>query len=150
MVLKINWNEYEELIYKLFEKVKCEPFDQILCIGRGGFLIGDILSRVCHKPLSVILASSYNGNQRTHFHWSPIANLVPMMGTILIVDDMVDSGTTLSIVKERVMHKHGVTSIKTAVIWKKENSKCQPDFFVKHIEKDVWIEQPFEQYTGVK
>ena len=66
MVLKVNWEEYEQLIYKLYEKVKYEPFDQILCIGRGGFLIGDILSRVCEKPLSVILASSYNGKEQNH------------------------------------------------------------------------------------
>lgn len=147
-MLKVNWEEYEQLIYKLYEKVKYEPFDQILCIGRGGFLIGDILSRVCEKPLSVILASSYNGKEQNHLRWSPIANLQPILGTVLLVDDMVDSGTTLSIIKKRVINRQGVTSVKTGVIWKKENSKFMPDFFVEHIGKDVWIEQPFEKNTG--
>ena len=51
MKTKTNWNEYQQLISELAIKVKTTypevlPYDQILCLARGGLLIGDAFNRI--------------------------------------------------------------------------------------------------------
>ena len=65
--LYVSWDEYHMLIERLALKVAHSdwPFDQILCLARGGMRPGDVLSRVFDKPLAIMATSSYRAEAGT-------------------------------------------------------------------------------------
>lgn len=144
-MIKVGWSDYENYIRNVAEKIDKDTFDSILCIGRGGFLLGDAFSRIFKKPLSVIMCKSYKNQTKEELQFSPIASFTKQIeGRLLIVDDMVDSGQTIKKVIS-FLESIGIQDPKVAVIWKKNNSVIDPDYYLFDIDKDVWIEQPFER-----
>lgn len=142
--MKILWYQYEDLLRKIIKKVQQFDFDHVVCIGRGGFLIGDAISRALDIPLAVVMAQSYFLRDQEQLKISDIAFINYLDGNILLVDDLVDTGNTLIDVKKVLYDYDSVGLVMTAVIWKKKNSKFVPDYFVEEIDSSVWIEQPFE------
>lgn len=142
----IDWETYYRKLKDLSEKVSKDYFDYVVCIGRGGFLIGDYLSRKLEKPLAVIMASSYvdKTNKQKDLIWSELASSQVVTGHVLLVDDLCDSGETLQEIKKVVSYHSNVSGVKTATIWVKEKSKFTPDYFVEKC-KTEWICQPFEE-----
>ena len=61
----------------------------------------------------------------------------------LIVDDLSDTGETLEKIKQQLEQQYSNIKMRTAVIWIKEGSTFNPDFFASRVPK-VWIHQPFE------
>jgi len=61
--LYISWSDYHRKIEDLAVKIDESQwnFDRIVCLARGGLRAGDILSRIFHKPLAILAASSYSG-----------------------------------------------------------------------------------------
>ena len=56
---------------------------------------------------------------------------------ILVVDDLVDSGQTMSVVTKLFANK-----VKTAVLFRKPTTKFEPDFFVAEVGE--WVVFPYE------
>ncbi len=148
----ISWNEYYSLIKNLAEQLKPEieagNINQILCLARGGTIIGDALGRIFNLPISIMFTSSYNlDNQRSELIiGDSIAKQYNILrDKVLIVDDLVDSGTTLEKIKD---HFYELTGNKayTAVIWKKTTCSLEPDYYVTTMLPTDWIVQPFEEF----
>ena len=61
--LYVSWDEYHRAIEVLALKVHESgwPFNQIVCIARGGLRVGDTLSRIFKLPLAIISTQSYTG-----------------------------------------------------------------------------------------
>ena len=107
--LYVSWDEYHMLIERLALKVHNSgwPFDQILCLARGGMRPGDVLSRVFDKPLAIMSTSSYRAEAGTIQGRLDMAKYITMpkgelAGRVLLVDDLADSGVTLKAVVERL------------------------------------------------
>ncbi len=149
-ILYITWRSYYDTAKRLAYLIQNSgfQFDTIICIARGGMPIGDYLSRCFKVPLGIIIASSYKDNetQQSQLQISNhIAVLEKMGKQILLVDDLVENGTTLAAVKEFIETRFYPTTVKTAVLWFKVTSCITPDFYVgPPIKKETWIEQPFE------
>ena len=94
-----SWNEYirlnEELVYKVAKSGW--QFDCLICLSRGGMRPGDFFSRIYGKPLAVLATSSYREAKGTVQSNLDIADcmtgLAELKGKVLLVDDMVDSGS---------------------------------------------------------
>ena len=151
--LNISWDEYHQAIELLAAKIdrSQSEFDRIICLARGGLRVGDILSRIFHKPLAILATSSYRDNTHDREKLS-IANHLTMttdrLGSrVLLVDDLVDSGITLqqTIIWLRDRYPE-IQQIKTAVIWYKDSSIYVPDYYVSYLPDNPWIHQPFEKY----
>lgn len=155
---EINWNQYQQLIKDLALKVKTSypaviPYDQILCLARGGLIIGDAFNRIFKIPLAVLFTSSYKINQSRGelFIDNQIAKQTNKLGKkILVVDDLVDSGHTLTGVIQNIKNNYQPEIIHTAVIWKKKSSMFHPEFYVKETSDEEWIIQPFETFDDFK
>lgn len=149
-----NWNEYQDLILELSQKIKDKysdniPYDQILCLARGGLMVGDAFNRIFNIPLAILFTSSYKLNKTRGELYidNQIAKQTNHLGKkILIVDDLVDSGVTLQGVIANIQNNYNPELIHTAVLWKKDSSILIPDFFVKETSQDDWIVQPFEAF----
>ena len=142
---RVTWEDMESLNKKLVDKLHKERFDCLLCIGSGGLILGKLIADSKAILLSAIIAKSYNkgGKTRQKVRLSNIATISPLRGKVLVVDDLADSGETLSAVIDLLKTFPNITSIKTAVTFTKPQSKITPDYFVE--ETTSWIVFPYEK-----
>jgi uncharacterized protein len=155
--LYVSWDEYHMLIDRLALKVAASgwPFDQILCLARGGMRPGDVLSRVFDKPLAIMATSSYRAEAGTIQGRLDMAKYITLPkgdlgGRVLLVDDLSDSGETLRAVVERLRGIPSISELRSAVIWTKGKSTYTPDYFVELLPTSPWIHQPFEEYDNLR
>jgi hypoxanthine phosphoribosyltransferase len=152
--LYINWSEYNQSIERLAVKVNESgwSFNQIVCIARGGLRVGDTLSRIFKLPLAIISTQSYTGKAGKERGRLTVAEhmtmTTPTLGErVLLVDDLVDSGVTLDVVKRHLLETYpAIEDLRTAVLWYKACSKSAPDYCVEYLPDNPWIHQPFEPY----
>ena len=156
--LTVTWEQYNALVERLALIVHESgyPFDQIICIARGGMRVGDVLSRIFDTPLAILSTHSYateggtvRGDLVIAEHMTMTA---PRLGDrVLLVDDMVDSGHTLAAVdKELPQRFPHITDMRTAVVWYKGCSVFKPDYYVDYLPDSPWIHQPFEIYDTLR
>ncbi|MFM9885567.1 MAG: phosphoribosyltransferase [Burkholderiales bacterium] len=156
--LYVSWTDYNRTIERLAANVHTSgwTFNQIVCIARGGLRVGDALSRIFDSPLAIISTASYTGEAGNVRGEMIIAKHMTMTtdrlgDAVLLVDDLVDSGVTLDVVKKHLhaAHPH-IQAIRTAVLWYKGSSHVKPDYYVDHLPENPWIHQPFEPYEQMK
>jgi hypoxanthine phosphoribosyltransferase len=156
--LHVSWEQYNALVERLAIQVHESrwPFDQIVCIARGGLRIGDVLSRTFDLPLAIISTHSYTEAGGTVRGLLTIAEHMtmtsPRLGErVLLVDDMVDSGNTMKAVHEVLPRRFPVIrELRTGVLWYKACSIFRPDYYVQHLPDSPWIHQPFERYDHTR
>ncbi len=159
--LYVSWDDYHHAIERMAAKVQASEyrFDQIIALARGGLRVGDTLSRIFNQPLAVLATQSYFANaDKTEESQGELtigqhmAKVNERLGeTILLVDDLVDSGKTMQVVVEHLRQRYpGIKKVKTAVIWKKGCSVFTPDYWADDLPDNPWIHQPFEVYDKMK
>ena len=156
--LHVTWEEYRRTIELLAVSVRDSEwrFDQIVCIARGGMRVGDVLSRIFKLPLAIISTHSYEAGAGTVRGKIAVAKHITMTGArmgerVLLVDDLVDSGVTLDVVKRHLAAEYpDIREIRTAVLWVKACSSSRPDYCVHTLSDSPWIHQPFEPYDVMK
>lgn len=156
--LWVTWDAYNQAIERLALLVHESGwrFDQVLCLARGGLRPGDVFSRIFDVPLAILSTSSYreaNGMQQGKLDIAAHITTTngALQGRVLLIDDLVDSGVTLSRVRDHLStYFPGVTDVKTAVIWYKACSVFRPDFYLDYLSANPWIHQPFEEYDGIR
>ncbi len=156
--LYVSWEDYHRLIEQLALQVyeSGYKFDCILCLARGGLRVGDVISRIYDKPLAILAASSYREAAGTQQGLLDIGEFITktggeMEGQVLLVDDLVDSGVTLTRVIAHLKQRFPkIVEIRTAVLWYKAISTFKPDYHVQYLPTSPWIHQPFEEYDSLR
>ena len=152
--LYVSYDDYHGLIEKLALQIHKSgwQFDTILCLVRGGLRPGDILSRIFDKPLAIMSTSSYRAEAGTLRGHLDIGRFIAtpkgeIAGRVLLVDDLADSGVTLTAVVKRLQESYPpITELRTAVLWTKGISTFRADYSVEDLPTNPWIHQPFEGY----
>jgi hypoxanthine phosphoribosyltransferase len=156
--LYVTWDEYNRLIEQLTLQIyeSGYRFDSLLCLARGGLRIGDVISRIYDMPLAILATSSYHEAAGTRQGQLHIAECITMAGgglhgKVLLVDDLVDSGVTLTRVLAHLQQRYSaITEVRTAVLWYKATSQCKPDYYVQYLPTSPWIHQPVAQYDTLR
>ncbi len=156
--LHVSWTDYHRLIEKLALAVHDSDwqFNQVVCIARGGLRIGDQLSRIFDLPLAIMSTSMYReggGTVRGQLLMSEHLTMTSakLGDRVLLVDDMVDSGHTMEIVRRELPQRYPhITELKTGVLWQKAVSIYTPDYVVEYLADNPWIHQPFEEYDSMR
>lgn len=114
--IKISWAQYDKDVHQLADNIKKAGLGlSCVCpIPRGGCPIGVHLSHLLEIPMRSI-----------------------PRGRTLIVDDVSDSGKTLS-------KWQGKKGIYTATLYIKSSARVKPDFTVRCYKTDQWIVYPWE------
>ena len=121
-VKNVSWDEFDKASLKLADEIKKyqiksgKKFIGIYPIPRGGYCLGVKLSHLLDIPLT------------HHFY----------QDKILIVDEIVDNGCTLTFYT-----KNNYPDTKTAVWHTRKDSAYTPDIFVEEIGCE-WIHYPWE------
>jgi hypoxanthine phosphoribosyltransferase len=155
--LYVSWDEYHRTIEQLALSIHESGwrFDSILCLARGGLRVGDVISRIYDMPLAILAASSYREAAGTRQNELDIGEFITMTrgtlhGKVLLVDDLVDSGVTLTRVIEHLKSAYSeINEVRSAVLWYKACSSFEPDFHVQFLPSNPWIHQPFEVYDAM-
>ncbi len=134
-----SYSEFINDIKKLCSQISKENFDTIVAIARGGLTIGHFLANSLNlRRVFAINSIHYNNTQK--LDTIDIFNIPNLSSSkkVLIVDDIADSGETLSAVLNLLKEKYPNCSYKSAAIFYKDSSIIKPDYTIKHTNK--WIE----------
>ena len=149
-IQKVTWEE----LHKLCEKVALEFYssvvgypivNSIVTISSGGLIPARLIAENLQNPkIYVYGVRSYDRDGK---RCMPVIYQTPdnfFNGQrILIVDDISDSGETLSLIKDKVLEQNP-NRLHTLTIHYKPQSKIKPDFFAAQIDNDVWVQYPYE------
>ena len=153
----VSWPEYHHTIERLAVQIYRSQweFDRIVCLARGGLRVGDLLSRLFDRPLAILAAASYggeNGRMRCKIHFSDnlTTTAKDLSARVLLVDDLVDSGTSMRETISWLRQRYGeIEEIRTGVLWYKGISTFEPDYYVTYLPDSPWIRQPVEKYEMI-
>jgi len=141
-----GWTQIYSMMLNLAGKIDKSDFEPeiILGVSRGGWVPARVLSDLlCNPNLANAKAEFYSGIAETKGE-PTITQSVSMSvdgRKVLIVDEVVDSGKTLNLVKEHVVDQ-GAREVKTATVYIKPWSIVRPDYYEKETKK--WIVFPWE------
>jgi len=146
-VVYIPWSKAVEYCYKLASTLldANESPDIVVAVSRGGLVPARIVSDVLGVDELVVLRSrlwGIGGRVREEPEIKAHEELAPAGKSILVVDEVVDTGATLTRIV-RLLKGLGAAEVKTAVIHYKASSSFKPDYFVERVEKWAWIFYPW-------
>lgn len=143
----LAWSQIETMVNQLAQQMQGRSFDGMLAVTRGGLVPAGLMAY--HLGIRNILVAAvqfYSGVGRRadtpsflQFPADPFLS----GKTVLVVDDIWDSGKTISAVKARVLAAGGTPV--TAVLHYKPSASLfpeQPDYYVE--PTDAWIVYPWE------
>lgn len=144
---------YDHLCLEVARQVRQHPspFDWIVCLSRGGLYAGNMLSRLLELPLGVMAVQTKSLKDGTQSLAAPqfspvIASSSPVTGKVLLVDDLIESGKSITIALDLLQALPEVAEIKVAVLYLK-TLQFTADFYAVQLEPPFpWIVQPFEAY----
>ena len=113
----------------------------VVGITRGGLVPAMIVSRELDiRTVDTISVQSYAHQDRSEARVikSPQAELMGDGTGILIVDDLVDSGKTLELVRSLYPRAHFAT------VYAKPSGKPQVDTYITEVSQDTWIFFPWD------
>jgi hypoxanthine phosphoribosyltransferase len=144
-LLRYSWTQFDRDMYLLIQSMEKSGFKpkSIVCIATGGLCAGAKLRNLLGAPLTILSTASYSGFKQQKTLTLNSSYVVPLQSPVLLVDDIADTGKTLSVVKQHL--ELGGTQIKTATIFYKESSVIKPDWFVHKVAKNRWIEFAWER-----
>ncbi|HEY6569804.1 MAG TPA: phosphoribosyltransferase family protein [Candidatus Limnocylindrales bacterium] len=143
----VTWDDLDRLVADLAERLAGTTFDVLLCITRGGLVPAGMLAyRLRIRNILVAAVAFYDDEGQPGPH--PTFLQVPadplLRGqTVLIVDEVWESGTTIHAVTERVIQAGGIPT--TAVLHYKPRRSLVPGTPDLHaVETDNWVVYPFK------
>ena len=147
--LFLSWNMIDKDISSLAALLKPElakrNITQIYCVSRGGLVPAAIIARELDMHnLDTICIQSYNSNT-TQNDTAEVLKMPSGNGeNTLVVDDLVDSGKTMALVRQKMPKAY------IATVYAKPAGKSETDIFFKEVSQDTWIVFPWENYEGIE
>ncbi len=135
--------EIQEAIVKVAGKLKADLKDKeaplFVCIMNGAFMFASELCYALDETYEVRFArySSYEGTQSTNVLKEIMPVGVPIEGrTVVIVEDLIDTGYTLKCLKEKYEQEGAKEVIIVSMLSKPEALKCdiKADYVAMEIE----------------
>lgn len=153
----VSWDQLHRdaraLAWRLQGEAPDDGWKAVVAITRGGMAPAMIVARELDiRTVDTISVKSYNHQTQSEpvVIKSPDMALVGDGEGVLIVDDLVDTGKTLDVVR-----KH-MPKAKVATIYAKPMGRDMVDTFVTEVSQDTWIFFPWdmalqyvEPYRGV-
>jgi hypoxanthine phosphoribosyltransferase len=153
-----SWDQMGDVNFKLIKAVRDagKKYDRVVALSKGGLTWARaFVDGLSMDELSSLRIKLYKGiNQKSA---SPEI-LDPLTAdikgkTILLFDDVVDTGETYQFAKQLLLEKYGAKRVDTAALFYKPHAVIKPDFF--SAETTAWIVFPHEinefiQETGQK
>jgi len=139
--------EMIDSIRNISEQLTNSNFDPevIISVNRGGCVPGIYLSHYIDKPHEVINIELRDSN--TEPDLNSIREKIKQFNSVLIIDDINDSGKTIGVIKD--LSKNLSTEIHFAVLINKSESISKVEYYGKTVNSEVndyWYVFPWENW----
>jgi len=148
-IFPVSWEQFHRDSRALAWRLSgAGPFEAIVCITRGGLVPAAIVARELGiKVIETVCVSSYNhASQGEVTMLKGVAPAIVALGGgqgagVLLVDDLVDTGRTATVVRALVPRAH------LATVYAKPMGRPLVDTFITEVSQDTWIYFPWD--TGL-
>jgi xanthine phosphoribosyltransferase len=148
-IFPVSWEQFHRDSRALAWRLSgAGPFEAIVCITRGGLVPAAIVARELGiKVIETVCVSSYNhASQGEVTVLKGVAPAIVALGGgqgagVLLVDDLVDTGRTATVVRALVPRAH------LATVYAKPMGRPLVDTFITEVSQDTWIYFPWD--TGL-
>jgi len=145
----VSWEDIVKWSRELARKIKKSGFipDVIVAVARGGFVPARLLCDFLNVENLLSIQSQ---------HWTEAAKAadraiikfpykVDLTGKkVLLVDDIVDTGESLSLARKYILENWNPLELKIAALqWIKPVAKIKPDFYLIEVTEWVWFQYPW-------
>jgi xanthine phosphoribosyltransferase len=141
----VSWDQLHRdaraLAWRLQNEAPEGGWRAVVAITRGGMAPAMIVARELDiRTVDTISVKSYNHQEQTapRIIKTPDMDIMGDGTSVLIVDDLVDTGRTLEVVRETMPHAH------VATVYAKPMGRAQVDTFVTEVSQDTWIFFPWD------
>jgi xanthine phosphoribosyltransferase len=141
----VTWDQFHRDSRALAWRLSGEgPFDAVVAIARGGLVPAAIVARELNiRTVETVAVKSYDHQSQSGILVlkpisQPILDLAKKGGKILIVDDLVDTGSTARVVREMLPGAHFAT------VYAKPKGREMVDTFITEVSQDTWIFFPWD------
>jgi hypothetical protein len=152
-VIRLSWEEVEDLLWKIFLDMKAQGYDPDVLIGvaRGGLAPARILMDYLQKKYICTFQmghwdgdTSLSEKPRIIF---PLPDVDLTSKRVLVVDDVSDEGGTMEEVVSYLSPR--VKDIRTAVLVRKADSRLRSDFCPKTMDEWMWVMFPWSKHEDL-
>lgn len=141
-----SWDDMDRLAFQIATSITEDglKFDRIVTMAKGGWpMARPLVDYIQASEVASIGIKLYKGINERHLEPEVYQDIpVDISGeTILLFDDVADTGETLEYVKQ-YLEGRGAKKIYTATLFYKPHSSIKPDYFAA--ETIAWIIFPYE------
>ena len=142
----VSWDQFHRDARALAWRLSASgPFDALVCITRGGLVPAAIVARELGiRMIETVCVASYHdyknqsGLQVIKGIAEAAAGVNHQGGKVLVVDDLVDTGGTVRVVREMLPNAHYAT------VYAKPLGRPLVDTFITEVSQDTWIYFPWD------
>ncbi len=145
---QLSWEEVESIAEKLAQKIKKSGFqpNYIVGITTGGLFPLAMLAKELEIKKILTFSAKTSGagkNKKLHIIYTPNIDLRDRK--VLLVDEIVETGSTLRKITEMIKKKYVVSELRTATLGvNKDKCLFYPDYYV-FFEQGEWVKFPWER-----
>jgi hypoxanthine phosphoribosyltransferase len=145
-----SWDEVYSLLAEVANRIRFNYRPEVLVgIARGGLIpariIADMLDISIIGSIGVAFYEDLGQTMKNPIITQPL-NVTVVDKCVLLVDDIVDTGESLTLVASDIMRR--AAELRTATIYRKPSACIVPDYFAE--ETDVWVVFPWELRETIK
>lgn len=146
----ITWPHASKLISTLAREIaerinSSSSETQVLGILRGGYHPARAIAKKLQLPVTYFGVSFYDGQEKQNIPRTYLdetlefININPCIKQVVVVDDISDTGETLSFLDTRI-----AKPVISATLFAHTDTEFTPDVFVEEAKDDMWIVFPWE------
>ncbi|WP_378944354.1 xanthine phosphoribosyltransferase [Paracoccus sp. R86501] len=137
----ISWDQLHRDARALAWRMEEQEWRAVLAVTRGGLVPAMIVARELDiRTIDTISVKSYHKQEQSGLTVlkKPDPELMGDGDGILVVDDLVDSGRTLELIREMYPKAH------MATVYAKPKGKPMVNSYVTEVSQDTWIYFPWD------
>lgn len=143
-----TWQDFDKDILEISEQINYRLWipDYIVGVKRGGLIPAIKLSHILNKPM-IMMSCQLRDSKDTEVRLYEVEE-IPKNQNILIVDDMCDSGLTLSqIMLKFIYNGFDINNIRTCALFYNTEQNFVVDYLARSLDRShntEWITFPWE------
>jgi len=148
--LYVSFTDLEKQLADINQQISNDRYNPEVIIGpgRGAYIPGVMLSHYWNIPFEAFNWQTRDGSQKNEKHLREILNKY-VHSNILLVDDINDTGTTLTEIHNIMQEEVGYADFRVATLFSKTSSNFDSvDFYATELTPDYnpWIVFPYEEW----